>query len=316
MRGALSAALLVSACACSAMAQGSGGPVGGERATDGDRAGGGGAGEWRLTLETEPTFTFRADMDDDAGEVSIFRTDFSADFSGPVGDKLRLSIGLNGGWANYDFEDFNAGGFTDAPLDDAYEAGLSLLGIYTLDEQWFLVGRGSVASGWADDADVGDGVFGSAAAGLGYTFSDSFRLALGGGIITRLEDDIGFLPLFILDWRISETVRLQTSGVGMKLSAELNDQWSVYLRGGGQFHQYRLDDDAERADGGRGGAINDTRVPVGVGFDWRPAEGLTVSFEGGAIVWQEFELRDDDRKLEEIETDPAGYIGARLSYRF
>ncbi len=272
--------------------------------------------QWNFTLGTEPTFTFRADMDDDAGEVSIIRTDFSADFSGPVGDKLRLSIGLFGGVANYDFEDFNAGGLTDAPLDDAFETGVTLLAVYSVDERWFVVGRGSIAAGWADDADVGDAVFGTAAGGIGYKFSDTFSLALGGGFITRLEDNAAFLPLVVLNWQISETVSLSTTGVGLKLAAELNDQWSVYLRGGGEFHQYRLDDDAARADGGRGGVLNDTRVPVGVGFEWRPLAGLTLSLEGGAVVWQEYELRDNDRRLDEIETDPAAYIGARLSYRF
>ncbi|MFM9958875.1 MAG: DUF6268 family outer membrane beta-barrel protein [Phycisphaerales bacterium] len=275
-----------------------------------------GGGGWSVELGTQPTFTFQADMDDEAGEVSIIRTDFSADFAGPIGDRLRLTVGLFGGVANYDFEDFNAGGFTDAPLDDAYEAGVSLLGIYSLDDPWFVVGRGSFVAGWADDADIGDAVFGSAAVGVGYKFSDRFSLALGGGVITRLEDNIGFLPLVVLNWKISDTVTLATTGVGLKLSAEMNDQWTVFLRGGGEFHQYRLDDDAERANGERGGVLNDTRVPVGVGFDWKPAAGLTVSLEVGAIVWQEYELRDDDRRIQEIETDPAAYIGAGLSYRF
>lgn len=277
-----------------------------------------GTDNWSLTLETSPTFTFRSDLDDDAGSVSIIRTEFGADLSGSIGDRLRLTLGLFGGVANYDFNDFRSGGvdFDDGPLDDAYNAGFSLLGIYSFDEQWFAIARGSVGAGWADDADIGDAIYGSAAAGMGYRFSDNFSLALGGGFITRLEDNVGFLPLVVINWKISETLSLETTGVGLKLTGKLSDKWSVFLRGGGEFHQYRLDDDAELPERLREGVVNDTRVPIGVGFDWRPCAGLTVSFEGGVIAWQEFELRNDDERVDEIETDPAAYIAARLAYRF
>ncbi len=274
---------------------------------------------WSLTLETTPSFTFRADLDDDAGSVSVLRTDFAADFSGPIGDRLRLTIGLFGGVANYDFNDFrfNNTDLDDGPLEDTYEAGLSLLAIYAFDEQWYALARGSVVAGWADDADIGDAIFGTAAAGLGYRFSDNFSLALGGGFITRLEDNVGFLPLVVIDWQISETLSLKTTGVGLTLASKLSEQWSVFLRGGGDFHQYRLDDsDNNLPESLRGGAVNDTRVPVGIGLEWNPAAGLTLSLEGGVVVWQQFELRNDDEELDEIETDPAAYIAGRLSYRF
>lgn len=289
------------------------GASGGAWAADGDKPASGGGGDWRLTLKTEPSFTFRADLDDDHGSVSILRTDFGADLSGPVGDRMRLTVGLFGGVANYDFDDFSGAGATGSPLDDAYEAGVSLLAVYSFDQQWFMMGRGSVASGWADGADFGDGVFGTAALGLGYKFSESFSLALGGGFVTRLEDEVGFLPLVVINWKINEKVSLETTGIGLKLSGALSDEWTVFLRGGGEYHQYRLGDDRGAAPGG---AMTDVRVPVGVGFDWKPAAGLTLSLEGGVVVYQEYQIRNDDREIDEFNTDPAAYIAGRISYRF
>jgi hypothetical protein len=270
---------------------------------------------WAFTLSTDPSFTFRSDLDEDKGSVSIVRTNFAANFAGPIGDRLRLSIGLFGGVANYDFKDFRTGGvtFNDGPIDDAYEAGLSLLAIYSIDDQWYALARGSVLAGWEADADLGDSIFGTAAAGIGYHFSKNFSLALGGGFITRLEDNVGFLPLIVLNWQISDTLKLETTGVGLVLASTLSDQWSVYLRGGGDFHQYRLEDNNQVAPGG---VLNDTRVPVGVGFEWKPCAGLTLSLEGGVVVYQQYELRNNDEEIDEIETDPAAYIAARLSYRF
>ncbi|MBN8643701.1 MAG: hypothetical protein J0L61_00475 [Planctomycetes bacterium] len=272
------------------------------------------AQQWTFEIGASPSFTFEADMDDNAGSVSVFRTGLDADFGGPVGDRARLSFGISGDIANYDFQDFDVRGVTEEPLDTAYQTVFSTLFSYSFDDQWYTLVRGSVGSGWAEDADFGEGVFGSAAAGLGYRFSENFSLALGGGFITRLEDNVAFLPLVVVTWNINDRLTLATTGVGLTLTAKLDDQWSVYLRGGGEFHQYRLDDDAAVAPGG---VLNDLRIPIGVGFTWKPAGGLSLSLEGGAVVYQQFEIRDDDeRELDEIETDPAAYVAGRVTYRF
>lgn len=268
---------------------------------------------WSFEIGASPSFTFEADMDDDAGSVSVFRTGLDADFGGPFGDRARLSFGINADIAGYDFQDFDVRGVTEEPLDTAYQTTFSSLFSYSFDDQWYTLVRGSIGSGWAEDADFGDGVFGSAAAGIGYRFSENFSLALGGGFLTRLEDNVAFLPLVVLNWNITDRLTLATTGVGLTLTGKIDDQWSVYLRGGGEFHQYRLDDDAAVAPGG---VLNDLRVPIGVGFTWKPTAGLSVSFEGGAVVYQQFEIRDDERELDEIETDPAAYIAGRLTYRF
>lgn len=279
-----------------------------------ERGGGGGdESKWSLTLRGAPSVTFESDLSDDAGRVSVWRTEMGVELSGPVGDRLRLTWGVRGDVARYRFEDFTILG-GEEPLDNAYEAGTSLLGVLKLDDQWSLIARGSVTSGWAEDGEAGDGFWGTAALGVGYRFSDRFSLALGGGIITRLEDDPAFLPLVIINWKVSDRVTLSTTGVGLKLTGEVSDQLEVFMRAGGEFHQYRLDDDHPALPGG---VLRDTRVPVGVGVDWRPIAGLTLSIEGGAVVYQQYELRTDSGdRFDRVETDPAAYIGASVAYRF
>lgn len=268
---------------------------------------------WSVTVSTSPTFTFRSDLEDNAGRVSVFRNDAGVSLAGPVGDRLRLTWGVSAGYANYDFSGFRPLGGVE-PLDNAYEVGSSLLAVYKIDDQWSVVARGSVTSGWAEDGSFGNGIWGTGAAGVGYKFSDSFSLALGGGFITRLEDNVAFLPLVVVNWRISDKLTLATTGVGLKLTGALSDTLAAYLRAGGEFHQYRLDDNLAPLPKG---VLNDTRVPVGVGLEWKPCGGLTLGVEGGAIVYQQYELRDNDgHRVDRTETDPAAYIGGSVSFRF
>ena len=58
-------------------------------------------------------------------------------------------------------------------------------------------------------------------------------------------------------------------------------------------------------------------MPIGVGVVWTPLPGLSLVVEGGAGVWQEYEvLNERGIKRGEDETDPAPFVGVRLEYRF
>lgn len=265
-----------------------------------------------LSLRAAASHSFNADLDDDDGEVSVTRAGGGGEAVWNASSKLRLVAGFDSEVSWYDFES-DAGGAFDEVIDTALTHGLSLTAIWSHTDTLSFVFFGSVNSGYETGADFGDSLTYAGGAAVGFKVNDSLSLRLGAGVRSRLEDDVSFIPVIGVEWRINETTRLTTEGLGARLIASVNDDLDVYLRAGAEWRQYRLADDNDVLPDG---VLSDLRVPVGLGVIWEPAAGLQLSFEGGAVVWQEYELRDDDDEIADTNTDPAPYVGFRVSWAF
>ena len=132
--------------------------------------------------------------------------------------------------------------------------------------------------------------------------------------MTRLERSAIFLPLLQLKWKIDDKLSLATDNLGVKLTDKLSDQWAIYLRGSYEFHIYRLDNGNTVLPGG---VTSDQRVPIAFGVEWNACKGLTISLEGGAVVYQEYKFYSSNgAERQDVQTNPAAFIGASLNYRF
>lgn len=271
-------------------------------------------GDWRLVIGAGGQHAFTSDLDD-GGDVSVTRTGADVSFGGPVGDKLRLSLSLDGEGSWYDF-----GGDTDLipgqddPWDDLYEVGVGLTGIYAVDEDWSIFGGAFVRSGFEPGADLGESIYGGGILGVGFKVTEDLSIRIGAGVSTQLEDDVRFVPALGMDWVISKQLTLRTDGLGLRLDAKLSDEFTVYLGGKYQSRQFRLEEDRGALDNG---VVRDQRVPIGVGFIWTPSSSIVLSFEGGVVAYQKYEvLNANGVERGEDETDPAAFIGGRIEFRF
>ena len=272
---------------------------------------------WSLRLNGGGSYEFDADLDG-AGDVSVGRVVTGVEFGGPVGEKLRLSFGIEHEGSRYDFG--GVGGLLpgivdgDDLLEEAHTVGLSGRLVYLIDDTWSVIAGGGASWGWEDGADAGDGLTGRGFVSVGHRVSETLSLSYGVGIGSRLEDDVRVIPAIGVDWQIREDVRLSVRGLGGELVVGVEDDLDVKLFVAGALRSYRLaDDHAALPDG----VFNDTSVTVGVGVDWRPLRGLEVGVGVGAVVYRELELLDssgDD--LDTIETDPSLSVGVRVDYAF
>jgi hypothetical protein len=271
-------------------------------------------GDWTLTLGGGGQHAFAADLDN-AGEVSVTRAEGDLTLAFRPAEKLRMTVGIEGEGSFYDFD--GATGIiagTDDPWDELYQANLNTTMLYTLDDRWSILGAAFVGAGFESGADLGESISGGGLVGAGYAFSPSFTLRFGGGVRTQLEDDVQFIPVLDFDWKISEKLSLRTQGLGLRFTAKLSDEFAVYMGGSYESRQYRLDEDRDLLPSG---VVRDRSVPIGVGVVWTPLPGLSLVVEGGAVVWQEYEvLNERGIKRGEDETDPAPFVGVRLEYRF
>lgn len=282
---------------------------------------------WRIALDQH--WSFPSDLRDGAeGDVSVSRTalGIAADFD--AADDLAITIGFREELSIYDFDDASLGvasipGSALDGLDTFWHGGLAASARYRLDgraEGWSLLGAATVRSSMAQGADFGDSITGGGAIGAGYQFGDDLFLGLGGGVMSRLEDGAAFFPLVQLHWRVNDRATLGTNisalpgGFGLELAVKATDDITFRMFGGYESRAYRLDDDAA---GLAEGVMRDAQAPIGLGITWAPSRHIELALDGGAVVWREFEFLDDSgHEVTDTETDPALFLGGRLTFRF
>lgn len=272
---------------------------------------------WTLSIGGRAQHAFRADLDDSAGEVGVTRAGADVALLIPVGEKLRISAGLDFEASFYDWDSPDnvvPGSGSRDPWDEVYSVTLSLSATYLLNDNWSIFGGGFVNSSGESGADFSDTITGGGFIGIGYSFSPELTIQGGIGVRSRLEDDERFFPVIGVQWKISEQFSLRTEGPGLRITYAASDEWSFYLRGAYEDREFRLADDNRTVPDG---VVRDQSVPIGLGVEWHAVEGLSIGLEAGAIVWQEYDIQSrSGRTLNEIETDPAPYIGLRIDYRF
>lgn len=271
-----------------------------------------------VTLRLDGSYTFGADLDNGDGEVAITRAGGVIGLFTPLAERLTLDTRFGFEYSNYDWDDADVEG-TDSPFSDVYSGGVFAVMNYEIDKVWSVNFGAFVAAAGESGADAGDSIFGGGGLGIGWRPSDRFFIAFGADIRTRLEDDPFVTPLIVIRWQATEDLRVETvdlpQGVGLGLTTEFAESWAATLYGGVSFRQYRLDDDHP----GRlaEAVVRDTRVPVGLRLTWTPSTLVSLSIDGGVFVYQEYEfIRSNGVEFDEIETDPAPFVGLRFTLRF
>ncbi|TVQ77553.1 MAG: hypothetical protein EA380_07190 [Phycisphaeraceae bacterium] len=244
--------------------------------------------------------------------------------NGGIGLGYRLSPELNlRGSFDYEYSDYRfkradtllPGVTSGNPFDPFHTLTVSAGLDYRLNEQWTISGTGFVRSAYEEGADFGDSMTGGGFGFVTYRFNSDLALGFGLGATSRLEDDALLLPVLFIQWRIDDQWSVRSDGLGARLNWAASPEFSVFLHAKYERDEWRLDDD--RGDVSEG-VLRDRRVPIGVGVDWRPIAGLTITGEVSVFVYRELEfLNDRGRSVVEEKTDeimPA--LGFRAEWRF
>jgi len=270
-----------------------------------------------LTLDLTPRFeyAFESSLDDSDADVAVARAGLILNFGLPINERFRMSLNTDVEASNYTFDSGPAAGAFDDPFDNVYRFRFSPGFYYGVNQRWGILGGGIIELAGESDADVGDSATYGGFVGARHAFNEKFALTGGVQVKTRIEDNLLFIPIIGFEWNVNSRVTLSTSGpgFGLRLNAVLNEQWSFSAAASWEVRDFRLAEDAPIASG----IARDERVPVIVGFIFKPKPAITLSLYGGAIVWQELSLDDSDGdEIAEDNTDPTGIVGFSASFRF
>jgi len=269
-------------------------------------------------------YIFEGELDDEAApatgdaEVAVNRASLALVFSSQLTERLSGDLTLAGELSHYDFSnasDFLPGTGDEEPFEQTESLIATVTGAWELTDTWAIFAMGRVDSSREEDADFGDSISGGGGGGFIWKFSNELTFRLAAGVFSSLEEDEPIVvPLIGVDWKVDDRLSLRTEGLGLRITRRMTDDLDLFIVGAYEIRQFRLNDEHGPLSEG---AVRDDSLPVAAGLDWRPIPQLSLRLEGGAIVYQEYEVFEDDGDdVNEINTDPSPFLAIRVTWRF
>lgn len=257
---------------------------------------------------------------DNAGDFSVARALAGIGLKSPLGKRFSIAVGAVYDFAAYDFD--------DSPSFDGGEpwgninTGRFLIDVdYNINENWLLFGGGLGAIAAESGAEVSDSFTGGGFIGAGYRVQDSLRIRLGVSVISRIEDNVLVLPLFLADWTIDKAWRVRAAVldtgssdvVGAGVTYRINERLSLGAQAAYLSQRFRLDDSGFAPDG----VGEDERFKGTLLLSYMPLRQVTVSAVGGVVFAGDLLVEDErGNRLFKEDYDPTPFVGARLALRF
>lgn len=278
--------------------------------------------EWRGRLQTDYQAEFET-ATDGGDEFESWRIALGGDYGGPISESIL--VGFHARWthAEYDFNLDNAAvtayGSNELPKEPW--GGLDTLDL--MPTTTILVGNrfslvGAVPIRWSGE--VGsrrNALMAGISAIAGWQVSDSFKVGVGIGIMSAIEDGSETFPLVVLDWRLSETLQLATEGSWIQggsagLFWNPSEILSLSFSVGYERNRFRLDDNGTTPD--TNGVAEITAVPIEVGLRLQPVKGAYLDIRAGLGVAGRFRVENDrGNKLYDQNYDPAPRLRIALT---
>ena len=256
---------------------------------------------------------------DDGGSFSVnrFFIQGGPSYFSEGGTGVSLSAGY--GYDGYDFSGSRGFGGRD-PWDDIHSVRFSVPVRWKFAEYWTGFVIPTIRYTGESGADFSDALSGGGFAGFTYRFSDSLTIGPGVGVLTQLEDSTRIIPVLIINWKITDTLSLNTGrgtgatlGPGLTLDWKPLPAWTFSIGGRYESLRFRLDDDGAVPDG----VGSDRSFPIFGGVGYRFTPNIQASLIGGVEVGGELRLEDENgHTISKEDHDAAGFFGFSFSARF
>lgn len=205
-------------------------------------------------------------------------------------------------WRWYGNQDFVPG--VKNPWNEVYSVVGGLT--YKADlSRYFTLKLSGILGSSAEKAMGGGSLFGSAGASLIWRPVRKFGIGAGAAYVGGFGA-YRWAPNLFLDWRITEKLRLQTAGIGLRLGYDINKRLNVGVSGRYQYRVWRLRQNGPVPDGY--GLIRG--FDLGASVRYRLLRNLVVSLTLGGTPAHELKVynKNNDR-LNSRDAKPGFYSG-------
>jgi len=284
---------------------------------EGDSGGTRGGPDLSFTVYAQGESSLEADVEG-GGELDVFRMQFGVTGKTELTRDLDLAVSVGYGLDLYDFSGTTRLGGVE-PWENIHTLSIAALLSLDMNDDWTVFGGPVVQFSREDNVGLDDSFIGGAVIGATYKVSSSLTVGGGIGVVSQIEDDARLFPVVVLEWEISDTLRLtsQTSGTagrsGIELVYDLGNDWETAIGGSYDFRRFRLDDEGIAPDG----VGEETRLPIRARLSYRAGDHFIIDLYAGITMSSELTLEDTDGVLlGQEDVDPAGLFGVTLTLRF
>ncbi|MCG6897911.1 MAG: hypothetical protein LJE61_02360 [Thiocapsa sp.] len=255
---------------------------------------------------------------DSGGEVGFTALLASLGISWRLDPRASLGARLRLDYEEWHFDGPRGFGGT-APWTRLYRAGVSVPYGLETERGWRWGLTPTIEYSGEAGARLPDAVEYGFTASVSRDVRPHLTLGLGVGVFERIEDRTVF-PYLIIDWRISERLRLTNpfaagpaGPAGLELSYRLPSGWTAGVGAAYRSYRYRLDED-----GPFPGGVGEHRfVPLFVQLGRDISKGLALRLYAGVAAGTRLGVEDArGRRLNEEDADPSATLGVSLIGRF
>ena len=264
-----------------------------------------------------PIYQFETDLDS-GGSFDVQRHFLRFDASRFIDRHWTVGLGLSLDYERWNFSGIK--GLAGVDLwDEIFRPGVSLPVFYSTGGKWRFGIIPSVEFAGASGAEASESLSYGAVLSAAYAVRPDLMLGLGTGIYERLDQSEVF-PFVVIDWKISETLRLTNpfragpvGPAGLELVYAPDDSWEAGLGGAYRSYRFRLDDSSAVADGI--GEV-DFWAPF-LRMGWRMGEHYRLDINAGAMLNGSITIEDENgNQLGESDYDAAPFVGLTLKGQF
>ncbi len=248
-------------------------------------------------------------------EVSYSGTDLRIDTPVTNDDDLQYRF-------QYQRDDWSFGGTTGLGGDNPWNTintvdfAVQWTHQYNKKTSWFV--GGIIRASYEDSATMTPRAGGSI--GVVHSFSSNVTLGGGVGVIGQAQEDPRVFPLFVVEWKIKDTLRLTSdlstrfgSRTGLELVWSPRDDWSFGVGYSYSFSRFRLDDSGFAPNG----AGEATSWPLTLRATYKASPSFNLTFVGAIVFGGNLEVTNQSRELlRSTEYENAGAIGILGQIRF
>jgi hypothetical protein len=269
---------------------------------------------------TRGGYVHQMDTDIDNGgsfSVNRFFVQGGPTYVSDKGTSISLAVGY--GFDGYNFSG-NTGFGGQNPWEDIHSLHFSIPLRWKINEQWTGFVSPTIRFTGEKEADFDNALTGGGFAGFSYRYGDRLTIGPGVGVLTQLEDSTRVIPILIINWKITDTLSLNTGrGIGATLGPGLtfdwrpSRTWSFSIGGRYERLRFRLDEEGAVPNG----VGDDRSFPIFGGITYSFTPMIRIGVLGGVEVGGELRLEDENGNTIINENhDPTGFLGITFSARF
>lgn len=277
---------------------------------------------FQLEAETPPrprravnySLTAGAGMQSGGSEFDAFRANVGVGASMNLSNDVDLTLSFGYNFDNYRFDSNSV--FGPDVWDQVHTYGARANFNIKLNSDWtFFVGPvfqvSSESGAEFDESWIGGGF-------AGLTFQAEPGVVIGGGVgvVSQLQDKARLQPIIILDWEVTNDIRLTsrsgTGLTGLNLVFDVTEKLDVAFGVTYVFKRFRMDDEGIVP----GGIGQETGLPVQISATYTLSPTSTITGYAGVVLSGEIELEQRDGGKSFDDYDPMGLFGVTASFRF